>query len=185
MTSSSRLRRSLPLSKRRKKPVLDTKYLAIGKVLRPHGVRGELRLEVYTESAANLETVETLYVGDKQRPYPLEAARIHQKILLIKLKGCDDRDQADTFRGELISIAAESAAPLKPGQYYHHQIIGLKVVSDEGEALGTISEIIETGSNDVYVVKNGDTELLVPSIKSVVLKIEMDQMLVHLIDGLR
>lgn len=154
-------------------------------MLRPHGVRGELRLEVYTGSPTHLKKVETVYVGDKQRPHPLESSRLHQKILLIKLKGCDDRQQADEFRGQVIAIARTDAAPLRAGQYYHHQIIGLTVISDEGEQLGTLTEIIETGANDVYVVKNGDKELLLPAISSVILKIEPPQIVVHLLDGLR
>ncbi len=174
-----------PTRARRRKPVSDPQFLAIGKVLRPHGVRGELRLEVYTGTPTHLKDVETVYVGDKQSPYPLESSRLHQKILLIKLKGCDDREQADAFRGQIIAIARADAAPLRAGQYYHHQIIGLTVISDEGEQLGTITEIIETGANDVYVVKNGDEELLLPAISSVILKIEPPQMIVHLLDGLR
>jgi len=174
-----------PSRARRQKPVSDPQFLAIGKVLRPQGVRGELRLEVYTGSPAHLKEVETVYVGDKQRPYPLESSRLHQKILLIKLKGCDDRQQADEFRGQVIAIARADAAPLRPGQYYHHQIIGLSVISDEGEQLGTITEIIETGANDVYVVKNGDDELLLPATSSVILKSGPPQVIVHLLDGLR
>lgn len=154
-------------------------------MLRPHGVRGELRLEVYTGTPTHLKEVETVYVGDKQRPYPLESSRLHQKILLIKLKGCDDREQADQLRGQVIAIARKDAAPLRAGQYYHHQIIGLTVISEAGQPLGTITEIIETGANDVYVVKNGDEELLLPAISSVILKIEPPQMIVHLLDGLR
>jgi 16S rRNA processing protein RimM len=154
-------------------------------VLRPQGVRGELRLEIYTGSPAHLKDVATVYVGDEQSPHPLESSRLHQKILLIKLKGCDDRQQADQFRGQVVAIARADAAPLRAGQYYHHQIIGLTVISDEGEQLGSITEIIETGANDVYVVKNGDEELLLPAISSVILKIEPPQMIVHLLDGLR
>ena len=170
---------------RRQKKVPDPQFLAIGRVLRPHGVRGELRLEVYTGSPAHLNDVETVYVGDKQSPQPLESSRLHQKILLIKLAGCDTREQADDFRGQVIAIARADAAPLRAGQYYHHQIIGLTVISDDGEQLGTVSEIIETGANDVYVVKNDDEELLLPAISSVILKIEPPQMVVHLLDGLR
>ncbi|MBI4630964.1 MAG: 16S rRNA processing protein RimM [Chloroflexi bacterium] len=174
-----------PPRARRRKSESDPQFLAIGKVLRPQGVRGELRLEIYTGSPAHLKDVETVYVGDEQSPYPLESSRLHQKILLIKLKGCDDREQADSFRGQIIAIARADAAPLRAGQFYHHQIIGLAVISDEGEQLGSITEIIETGANDVYVVKNGDEELLLPAISSVILKIEPPQMIVHLLDGLR
>ena len=163
----------------------EVNYLAVGRVLRPHGVRGDLLLEVHTGAPAHLAEVETVYTGDEHTPYHLLSSRIHRGQLLIKIEGCSDRGQAETLRGMLISVAIADAAPLKPGEYYHHEIIGLAVVSDQGEALGDITDIIETGANDVYVVSGPNGELLLPAIKSVILKIEPPQMTVHLPDGLR
>ena len=165
----------------------EPRFLAVGKVLRPHGVRGELLLQVHTDSPTHLVEVETVYIGEAHTPRRLETSRLHQKRLLIKIADCEDQLAAETLRGELISIAVADAAPLKPGEYYHHQIIGLQVVSDEGEELGAVTEILVTGANDVYLVSRPDGgELLLPAIKSVILKIEPPrQMTVHLIEGLR
>lgn len=160
-------------------------FLAVGKILRPHGVRGELRVEVHTGYPRRLAEVETIYIGDDHLPCGLEASRTHQDILLIKLRGYDDRTQADALRGQIISVAVADASPLKSGEYYYHQIIGLPVVSDAGEPLGLVTEILETGANDVYVVQGPGGQLLLPAIKSVILKIEANGMLVHLIEGLR
>lgn len=148
-------------------------------------MRGELLLEVHTGSPARLTEVDTIYLGDEHSPQQLLTSRLHRGQLLIKVEGCNDREHGDTLRGALVSVAIKDAVPLKPGEYYHHQIVGLSVVSDEGELLGTVTEILETGANDVYIVNGPQRELLLPAIKSVILKIEPPQMTVHLVEGLR
>lgn len=164
-------------------------FLAIGKVIRPHGVRGELLLETLTEFPAHLAEVATVYVGEAEspQPHPLRRARLHQRELLIQLGDCLDRDAAEAYRGQMVFIRTEQAAPLPPGRYYHHQIIGLTVITDEGETLGQVAEILETGANDVYVVVGPSGELLLPALESVIQLIDLDakKMTVHLLEGLR
>lgn len=166
-------------------PAQEPKFLAIGKVLRPHGIRGELRLEMHTGSPSHLSEVETVYIGDNHEPRRLKSFRLHKGLLLISVEGCGDRDAADALRGLLVSVKQDDAAPLKPGEYYHHQIVGLSVVTDAGEEIGSVAEIVETGANDVYVVRGPGGDVLLPAIKSVILKIEPPQMVVHLMEGLR
>ena len=178
--------KTTPRRRARSKPAeREPQYLVIGKVLRPHGVRGELRLEIHTDSPSHLHEVGTVYIGADHQPHGLKSFRSHQGLLLISVEGCEDRDEADALRGELVAVKIKDAAPLKEGEYYHHQIIGLKVVTDAGEELGSVAEIIETGANDVYVVRGQGAEVLLPAIKSMILKIEPPQMVVHLMDGLR
>lgn len=105
--------------------------------------------------------------------------------MLITLDGYEDRDKAEALRGELVLVRLEDAVPLRHGEYYHHQIIGLSVVTDEGEELGSVAEIIKTGANDVYVVRGQGGEVLLPAIQSVIRKIEPSRMIVHLLPGLR
>lgn len=168
---------------------MPVEFLAIGRILRPHGVRGELLLETLTEFPAHLAEVDTVYIGAEAEPapHPLRRARLHQKELLLQLGDCADRDAADAYRGQTVFIRQEQAAPLPPGRYYHHQIIGLAVVSDTGEALGNVAEILETGSADVYVVRGESGELLLPAIKDVILSIDLDakRLTVHVLEGLR
>jgi 16S rRNA processing protein RimM len=132
-----------------------------------------------------LSEVETVYIGENHKPYRLKSSRLHTGVLLISVEGCEDRDEADALRGELVSVPMADAVRLKAGEYYHHQIVGLKVVTDMGEDLGSVTEIIQTGANDVYVVKSQTGEVLLPAIKSVILKIDPPLMMVHLMDGLR
>lgn len=176
-----------PSSRRAKGRINETEpeYLVIGKVFRPHGIRGELRLEVHTDSPAHLGDVETVYIGEERKPYTLTRQHMHQSTLLIAIEGVEDRTTAETFRGKLVAVKMKDAAPLKAGEFYHHQIIGREVVTDEGEALGKVTEIITTGANDVYVVKGDGGEVLLPAIKSVILSLDPAPIKVHLPEGLR
>ena len=166
---------------------MSIEYLAVGRVLRPHGVRGDMLLEALTEFPERLRAGEVVYLGDPPTRHTLSAARLHRKQLIVRLEGCADPDCANSFRGQLVQIRAEAAAPLPPGRYYHHQLIGLRAVSAEGEELGTLSSILETGANDVYVITGPKGELLLPAIRSVVLNIDIDAgtITVHLLEGLR
>jgi 16S rRNA processing protein RimM len=166
---------------------MPPKYLAVGRVARPHGVRGDLLLHVLTDFPEYLTDEKTVYLGDAAEPHALVEARFHRGDLIVRLGDCADRDTAEKFRGQLMQIKFIERR-LPPGRYYHHQIIGLRVVTETGEALGTITDIIETGANDVYVVRaTTGPELLIPALKSVMLNVDLaaGQMTVHLPDGLR
>jgi 16S rRNA processing protein RimM len=164
-------------------------FLAVGRVLRPHGVRGELVLDVLTEFPLHLGEAEVVYVGEAAVPHPLRRVRVQRgQQLIIQLADCLDRNAAESYRGQLIQIKVEQAAPLPPGRYYHHQILGLDVTTDAGEALGQVTDILETGANDVYVVTGpAGEELLLPALRSVILQIDLEarRMTVHLMEGLR
>jgi 16S rRNA processing protein RimM len=164
-------------------------FLAVGRVVRPHGVRGELALEVMTEFPLHLAEVETVYLGEAAVPHPLRRVRQQRgEQLVIQLADCLDRNAAEAYRGQLVQIKTEQAAPLPPGRYYYHQILGLAAVTDAGEALGQVTEILETGANDVYVVTGpAGEELLLPALKSVILQVDLEakRLLVHVPDGLR
>ena len=166
---------------------MTPEYLAVGRVLRPHGVRGDLLLQVLTDFPERLEPGGTVYVGEEAVPYLLTKAHVHGQHLIVHLTGCDDIDAGQGFRNQLIQIRRQAAAPLPEGQYYFHQLIGLEVVTEEGEALGRLEEVVETGANDVYVVKNDQGEVLLPAIKSVIRQIDLEAgvMTVHLLEGLR
>jgi 16S rRNA processing protein RimM len=170
-------------SQRRPEP----NYLAIGRVARAFGLRGELRVTLLTEYPERLGQLQIVYLGSQTEPWKVESVRLHKEAALFKLFGCDDRTAAESLRGMLVQVAREDAVPLEEGEYYEHQIVGIKVVEEDGTLLGKVTEIINTGANDVYVVIGADGELLLPAIESVILDIDLDadQMVVHLMDGLR
>lgn len=166
---------------------MSEQWLAVGRVLRPHGVRGELVLEVMTDFPERLAEKETVYVGDAAAPHALCRVRLHRGRLLIQLEDCLSLEAAEALRGQLVQIKETQAAPLPPGQYYQHQIIGLEVVSESGENLGQVTEILETGANDVYVVAGPSGEVLLPALRSVILQVDLEahRMVVHVPEGLR
>jgi 16S rRNA processing protein RimM len=165
----------------------EPNYLAIGRVVRPFGLRGELRVQLVTEYPEQLGRLRTVYLGPEAQPWQVEAVRLHQEAALFKLVGCDDRTAAEMLRGVLVQIALKDAVPLEDDEFYEHQIIGLQVVEEDGTPLGKLTEIITTGANDVFVIIGPGGELLLPAIESVILDIDLDngQMVVHVLDGLR
>ena len=163
-------------------------YLAVGKLRRPHGVRGEMLMEVLTDFPERLRPGLTVYVGPRHLALRLRSVRPHGQALLVAFEGYDDRDRAGLLRNMLVTVPASETPPLPEGEFYYHQILGLRVVTDEGEPLGTVTEIMETGANDVFVVTSPEGgEILLPDTKEVVLAIDLENgtMTVHLLPGLR
>ncbi len=164
-------------------------YLAVGQLRRPHGVRGEIRMEVFTDFPERLAAGRTVFVGPRRMPLQIRSVRWHNGALLVAFEGYNDREQVGLLRNMLVTIPAEEAPPLPEGEFYYHQILGLRVVTDEGETLGRVTEIMETGANDVFVVRadDGRSEILLPDTDEVVLDIDLAAgvMKVHLLPGLR
>jgi 16S rRNA processing protein RimM len=170
----------------------EPRFLAIGRVVNAHGIRGELKVEILTDDPQRFELLSDVWIGlDGEEPLsiPIQSYRLHKRHLLLKLEGCDSRNAADTYRGLLIQIPMEEALPLADDEYYEHQVIGLAVWTVSGEHLGQVDEIIFTGANDVYVVRSGDRprhEILIPFLANVVLEIDLNagRMVVELPEGL-
>lgn len=169
-------------------------FLIVARVVRAHGTDGDLACEIVTEFPQRFSRARTLYLGPEQdappRPYQVRAARLARRgqgqQLLLKLEGVDDRDRAEALRGWLIQVPEAEAWVLPPGRFYWHQIVGLRAVTADGRLLGTVGEILETGANDVYVVRGPRGELLLPAIKDVVVEIapERGEMVVELLPGM-
>ena len=163
--------------------------LLVAKIARPHGVRGDLVLTpINAQLMGALEVADTVHLGTPPTAYTVIAARIHRGRWLLRVEGCEDRNAAETLRSAEVRLMVDLSEPPTTGQYYHHQLVGLNVQSETGEALGTLKEILITGANDVYVVRDAQgKELLLPAIESVVLNVDLaaQQMTVHLLEGLR
>jgi 16S rRNA processing protein RimM len=170
----------------------EPRYLAIGRISRPHGVRGELRAEILTDYPDRVQTVfaqhlRTLYVGKEHRPFTLTGVRFHQDAMLLTFKECTTRDEADALRGTLVEIALEDAVPLDEGEYYHFQLIGMQVETDEGDVLGDIVDVFTApGANDVFVVHGSRGEILIPAIEDVVINLDVEagRVVIHPLPGL-
>jgi 16S rRNA processing protein RimM len=166
----------------------ELRYLAIGRIVRAHGLRGEVSVMVLTDFPERFETMEWVYLGNEfeATPYRLESYRWHKQNVLLTLTGVSDRTQAEQLKGQLVQVPIEEAMPLPDGSYYLYQLIGLRVESTEGEFLGSIISVMETGANDVYVVEHAGREILLPAIPDVIKNVDLNQgiMVVQVIEGL-
>ena len=151
------------------------KYLIIGRVLKPWGVRGEVKIEILTEFPERFASLRQVFVGDDAKPFLVDHARLHGKSALLKFKGIDSPEDAEALRDQLVQVALEDAVKLPKGKLYLYQLIGLSVVTAEGEALGEITDVLDTGANDVYVVQDGTREMLIPAIEDVVKQIDLER----------
>lgn len=165
----------------------EPRYLAVARVLRPHGVRGEVRAEILSEYPEHLLTLKRLYLGDEYEPCQVESARLHKQFALIKLAGIEDRDAAEALRTRLLSVAIEDAIPLDTDEYYDFQLEGLDVVTDTGDLLGEIVEVLTVpGANDVFVVHGPRGEILIPVIEDVIIALDLEagHIKIHPLPGL-
>ena len=160
--------------------------------MRPHGVRGEICIEVLTAYPERIVPDMQVYLGQDPQDtssaviYRVESARKHQRHLLLRLEGITDRNAAELVLRQYVMVRLEDAVPLAEGEFYLFQVIGVTVTTDEGEYLGEVVDVIETGANDVYVVRGPRGEVLLPAIDECVLDIDVDArtMTVHLLEGL-
>lgn len=167
-------------------------FLQLGEVLRPHGLRGELRVRLltdYPERITELKQVHlaTTVAAQDARAWKLQYMRMHQRYGLVKLVGVDDRNAAELLRGLKVMVAIEEAVPLEEEEFYLFQLIGLKVMTTGGCNLGRIRDIIETGANDVYIVDSpAYGEILIPATAETIVEtsIAAGYLRVQLPDGL-
>ena len=163
-------------------------YLVVGLLRRPHGVRGEIMTEIITDFPERLKAGEKYYLGDERLPITIRTSRRHQKGILLSFEGINDRDAIGTHRQKYLYVDLDDWPPLPEGEFYDFELIGLEVIVEEsGEVLGELVDILETGANDVYVVKSeSGQEYLLPAIPEVVLDVNLDteQMKVYLLPGL-
>ena len=146
--------------------------IVIGKAGAPHGLRGEVRVIPLTDFPERFESLREVFIGE--RVFHVEHVHYHRQFVLLTLAECTSREAAAKLTGELLRVARKDAAPLAEGEFYTFDIIGLAVLDMAGERLGEITNVLKTGSNDVYVVKKPDgAELLVPALKKVVREIDI------------
>ncbi|HET6824178.1 MAG TPA: ribosome maturation factor RimM [Anaerolineales bacterium] len=162
-------------------------YLVVGFLRRAHGLRGEIIMDLHTDFPERFQSGRKLFVGDEHKPMTLSNARPHAKGMLIKFEGVETPEDAGRLRNQWVYIKSTDAPNLPEGKLYQHELFGFSVIDESGNKLGELVEIIETGANEVYVVRNeSGTEILLPAIPSVVLETDPARRLmrVHLLEGL-
>ena len=149
--------------------------VSIGRIVKSRGVKGEFIVQPLTFSLERFDGVARVYirVDDEIREFTIEYSRPYGHSIIIKLRGINSPEDAATLRGGQLMVPEEESPPLPEGVYYYYQIIGLKVFTVDGVYIGEVTDIIETGSNDVYVVGNGEKEYLIPAIRDVIREIDI------------
>ncbi len=147
------------------------KKVVIGKISAPHGVRGEVRIVPLTDFPERFENLKTVFLEDDSK-MELESVKFSNKFIIAKFKNINSRNDIEIFNGKLLMLNRSDIPSLPEGEYYNFDIIGLEVIDDKGSKLGKITEVLKTGSNDVYVVE-GKKQLLVPALKKVVKEINL------------
>lgn len=159
----------------------------VGRIIRPHGVRGEVRVELHTDDARRFKQLAAVHIGDPStEPTEIRSAREHQGVALVSFKGFEDRDAVEGLRNQWLYIPIEDATPLAEGEYFLYQLEGLTVSDSDGRSLGKLVEVMETGANNVFVVRGPRGDFLLPDIPDVVSEIDFEnsRMVVRLLPGL-
>ena len=166
-----------------------TKYLEIGQIVNTFGIKGMVKVKPFTDNIKRFDKLKKVYIENKngRKEYEIEELKYHKEMVLIKFKGIENPEDANLLRESYLMVNRADEEPLEEGTYYIVDMIGLEVETEEGEKLGNLVDIFNTGSNDIYVVKNElGKQILLPAIKDVIKKIDMEKrkMTVHLIPGL-
>lgn len=149
--------------------------VTIGKIVAPHGVRGDVRILPLTDMPNRFNRLKTVYLDDG-RLLEVTAAKSHKQTIILKFAGLEDRNAVEALKGRLLQVDRADAAPLPQGHYYVFDLLGLTVEEENGLVLGKVADVLKTGANDVYVIA-GDNgkEILIPAIKEVVRRISLEE----------
>ncbi|MGM9986543.1 MAG: ribosome maturation factor RimM [Bacillaceae bacterium] len=167
------------------------KLYNVGKIVNTHGVRGEVRVISKTDFPEERYTLgNTLYIekgkGDQVK-VTVASHRQHKSFDLLTFKEFHNINEVEQFKGCLLQVTEDQLVELEEDEFYYHEIIGCIVFSEEGEEIGKVGEIIETGANDVWVLKRkGKKDALIPYIESIVKEIDVEEkkIIIHLMEGL-
>ena len=163
-------------------------YFKVGIITGTHGLNGEVKVFPTTDDPYRYDDLKHVELEYRGRRIPLDIAgvRYQKNMVLVRFKGINDINDVERYNKCPLFVSREDAVPLGENENYVADLIGLLVVTDEGKTLGPLLDVLQTGANDVYVVDYEGRELLIPSIKECILKVDLEkgEILVHLLDGL-
>ena len=165
---------------------MKKEYLEAGKVVTTHGIRGEVKIMPYTDTPELLAEFDRLFIGKNKDELIIERSRVFKNMVIAKIEGVDTPEAAEKLRNKLLYMHRDDLE-LADDTYFIQDLIGIEVRdADSGKVYGTISDVMQTGANDVYVIKGSDREYLVPAIADVVISTDIDEniMTIRPLDGL-
>lgn len=163
--------------------------LRVGVITSTHGVRGEVKVFPTTDDMNRFKKLKTVILdtGKEHKALNIESVKFFKNMVILKFKGFDNINDVEMWRQKDLLITRDQAVKLSPDENFIVDLIGLTVMTDEGEKLGVMKDVLQTGANDVYIVKMADgKEVLLPAIKDCILNVDLEkgEMLVHVLDGL-
>ncbi len=161
-------------------------FIETGKIVNIHGLRGEVKIMPWSDDPEFICEFDILYLGKDKKLLQIENARVHKNMVLAKFKGIDTPEAANLLRNNIIYIDRNDVE-LEEGTYFIQDLIGLKVINaDTNEEYGNVTDVFQTGANDVYEVKNGDKIVLIPAIPDVIVNIDIENsvLMIRPLEGL-
>lgn len=165
---------------------MKKEYLEAGKIVNIHGIRGEVKIMPYCDSPELLAEFDRLFIGKERKEINILNARVFKNMVIAKLEGINTPEEANKLRNKMLYMHRNDLE-LEENTYFIQDLIGMKVTdADSGKIYGEISDVLQTGANDVYVIKDGKKEYLVPAIPDVIIStdIEADLMTIRPLEGL-
>lgn len=163
-------------------------FISIGAVVKAHGVMGQLVVKPLTDELDQFNDLESIYLSlnGKSEEHVIDDVNVSKNQVILKLRDIKDRNSADNFRGALIEIKFSDARELAENEYFIFDLIGLNVKTIQGEYIGEIVDVLQLPANDVYVLKSGENEILIPAIKEIIKNISLDkqEVIIDPMDGL-
>lgn len=163
--------------------------LQVGVITQTHGIRGEVKVFPTTDDAMRFKKLKEVILdnGKERLTMTIEGVKFFKKFVILKFKGYDSINDIEKYKNAKLLVTRENAVKLQKGEYFIADLIGMKVVTEEGAPFGVLKDVLETGANDVYIVDTEEgKEILLPAIKECVRNIDMENttITVHIMDGL-
>lgn len=164
-------------------------YLQVGVITQTHGIRGEVKVFPTTDDPTRFQTLKNVVLdtGKTYIPLEIEGVKFFKQFVILKFKGIDNINDIEKYKKSPLLVSREDAVDLEEDEYFITDMIGMKVVIEDGAEFGVLADVMETGANDVYVVETKEHgEVLLPAIKECILEVDIEEqkMVVHLMDGL-
>ena len=164
-------------------------FLQVGVITATHGIRGEVKVFPTTDDPERFLDLETVYLdtGREKKLLTISSVKFFKQFVILKFKEFDNINDVEPFRKKSLLVTREQAVPLEEDEYFIADLIGLRVITDEDKVLGELTDVLETGANDVYqVIDENGKEILLPAIKDCILSVDLEkgEMKVHILEGL-
>ncbi len=163
-------------------------YIAVGKIAQPYGLQGYVKIFAYSEIPERFFDLKTLYIESDfgMRGLIVEDVQLHNQVVVLKLQGFDSREMAQTLTKQEVWVPEDQKVALTEGDYFIHDLLGLQVSDVNGLFVGELADVLQGAGNDVYLVRNGEKEILIPAVSAFIHQIDLpgNKMVVQLIEGM-